>query len=176
MPKSPKKTERDAALVADFLAGMPSRELAAKYGITRQRVSHITMAAGVRRDKVFVLSERVRRMIEAAPALAAEGLTKSAAARRLGVTHSHFVQVVARHLPNLEWQRHKRPRSPHVQRMVDAAPALAAEGLSQADAARRLGVLPKAFTPTMARHLPDLQWRDGRSDGKGGRRSGAPDS
>ena len=95
MPKSPKKTERDAALVADFLAGMPSRELAAKYGITRQRVSHITKAAGVRRDKVFVLSERVRRMIEAAPALAAEGLTKSAAARRLGVTHSHFVQVVA---------------------------------------------------------------------------------
>lgn len=170
VPRRRNKTQRNQRLVADFLAGVPSHELTAKYGISRQRISSITTAAGVRRDRVAEQPPSVKRMLAEAPALAAEGLTRTAAARRLGVLPESLSRLVAKHMPDLEWTRHRPPRSAHVQRMIDEAPALAAEGLSKTDAARRLGVAPATFTSMMHRHLLDLEWHDGRHDGRGGRK------
>ena len=52
----------------------------------------------------------------------------------------------------------------------DEALRCAAQGLSKTDAARQLGVAPTKFISMMRRHLPDLEWHDGRRDGRGGRK------
>ena len=132
--------------------------------MSRQRISQITTFAGAKRDRVGGrgLTEKVQRMIDEAPALAAKGLTKSEAARRLGTKPDNFIAVVNRHLPDLEWRDGRKALSPRSLRIIDEAPALAANGFSQTDAARRLGVPTNGFATTLARLLPDLEWCDGR--------------
>ena len=65
-----------------------------------------------------------------------------------------------------EKKREKRERER--QRVIDEAPALAAQGLSKTDAARQLGVARATFISMMHRYLPDLEWHDGRRDRRGG--------
>ena len=67
-------------------------------------------------------------------------------------------------------RKKKQEKKEREQRVIAEARALAAEGLSKTDAARQLGVAPTKFISMVRRHLPDLEWHDGRGDGRGGRK------
>ena len=55
--------------------------------------------------------------------------------------------------------------TPEMLRIVEEAPALAEEGLTKTQAAKRLGVSQKKLSRVTIEHLGWLKWRDGRGRG-----------
>lgn len=162
--------KRVAALAA---TGLCQSEISRRLGVSHQRVSQIVKKHGIecarlsKRAMPETRSERIRR-------LKAEcgGMTATEAAKHLGVdTATVRNDESASGFDGLA-QTKRRTRSDQTKRILKEAPALAARGLSKTEAARELGVSPPLFMVKLARYLSDLQWRDGREDGKSRRSKG----
>ena len=114
--KSRERLEEVAALVD---LGYNQREIAETYGFSRGRANQLVLkavAAGLCDGKGVVelkravddargqMGEVTMRIIQEAPALAEEGLTKTEAAKRMGVSTRKFHSVCSNHLRSIEWR------------------------------------------------------------------------
>lgn len=155
------------ALRAKFMGeceGMTAAEAAERLGVTTATVYRYakvcgrkTRAAYPARNKRTPTTERI---LAAAPELAAKGMSKTEAAKALGVPPATLIVAAHTYLPDLIWRDGRRKE--FLRRCIGAAPAMAAKGLSRSEAARKLGVPPPAFRDALRRHLPDLTWTNGR--------------
>lgn len=149
--------------------GLHQKAIAQQLGVSRQYVFQVARKCGIefaKRPPHKVVVERIER-------LKAEcvGMTVAEAARHLGVSASVVRSDRDRcGFDGLVTTNSRRPRSERTNRILERAPALAAAGLSKSDAAREIGVAPTELTHAMRRYAPDVKWRDGREDGRGGRR------
>ena len=148
--------------------GMTQFDIARRLGVTPQRVSQIAKRRGLP-SRAEVLKRQLREECQ--------GMTHIDAARHIGAS----VSVVAKwteDLPDdflIDGRGHGRGRSggtktATTKRIIEEVPALAKQGLSKSDAARRLGVSPPTFTTQVLRYLPHVKWHDGRWGGRGGRK------
>ena len=148
--------------------GMTQFDIARRLSVTPQRVSQTAKRRGLP-SRAEVLKQQLREECQ--------GMTHTDAARHIGAS----VSVVAKwteDLPDgflIDGPGHGRGRSggtktATTKRIIEEAPALAKQGLSKSDAARRLGVSLPTFTTQVLRYLPHVKWHDWRWDGRGGRK------
>lgn len=97
-------------------------------------------------------SNQTKRILEEAQALAERGLTKSQAARELGVAPEAFINVLRRHPVSTEWRSGRGHTSETSRNRVSTVVALAAKGLSQSDIAVRLGVTRQCVSQIVKKH------------------------
>ena len=147
--------------------GMTRLEAAARLGVTPEVITSDCKALGVKLRRAPKAAPRpeaeTKRWLEAAPALADQGLSKSEAARQVGATPSAFSIAVNHHLPELKWKC-GNPLNAQDQRFVCSVPKLAIAGKTKAGAAVALGMDLPAFESklaALAKYLPDIVWADG---------------
>lgn len=162
--------------VAELAAtGISQSEIARRLGVSPQRVSHIAKRRGLP-SRVENLKQRLRNE--------RQGMSHTAAAERLGVSVSVIGKWNA-DLPKgflVDGRAHgtggrKSAVKAATRRIIEEAPALAAQGVSKSDAARRLDVSPPvlragaAGSPTRQVARREAGWTRGK-EAEGGEEQG----
>ena len=139
---------------------MTQSEIARELGVTHQAVGEMARRYGIETAPPAPARdyEAAKQRFESE----CQGMFAKDAAAHMGVpvaTIYRYAKATGVKLPRASTAP---PLSDRTLKMLAEAPALAAAGLSKAQAARRLGIPPAPFTIALGRHLPDLKWRDGR--------------
>lgn len=162
-----------AQRIAELAAkGLPQRDVALTLGVSRQYVSQTAQRHSIKFSgrAQHRQHEHVTLRIERMKAECV-GMTVAQAAQHLGVS----LQTVYNDRNNFAFDglvSVSRTRSDQTKLILERAPTLAKRGYSKSEVAREIGVTLSQLTHATRRYAPDLKWRDGRKDGKGGRRVG----
>lgn len=111
------RTKETLARIERFRAecgGMTDHEAAKLLGVHQSTVRKYEKATGLRLarepNRGLQLAPHTIRMIEESPALAAQGMSKTEAARELGVDCALFHVQIRKYLPDLKWRDGRYPR------------------------------------------------------------------
>ena len=136
------------------------REIGKIIGVSPQRVSILMRRYGI------VPGTRRNRRFDGWKELHEAGFTAVETAERLGVSPGALSSWMRRKKIHVKWARspaaNKGKHTTLRQKALDSMPEMAARGLSKSEAARLLGLPPKAFITLTRQFAPHVEWRDGR--------------
>ena len=139
---------------------MTQSEIARELGVTQQAVGEMARKYGI--ETATTVQARNYEAAKQRFVAECQGMVAKEAAAHMGVrveTIYLYAKATGVKLPRASTAP---PLSDRTLKVLAEAPAMAAEGLTKTEAARRLGIAPPQFTIAVGRHLPDLKWRDGR--------------